>query len=444
LGHHADRLNAVLDRYFPEKRLFLRSDYGTRFVRLRPTAQAGLLIGAVGFLAWTAIATSIVAYNALGAESFREQVARERQHLEARMVELAAERDQRTVEAQAAHDRYAEAMDRVAAMQAILLATERQRAELEAGVETVQASLRERTRERDAARTQLVEYERDDANLELRATASRLGEFEQTLDVLMTALADTADQREAMTAMADTAHLKAQHLALEYRLIQDRNHRIFSQLEEAVEQAMSPLERMFRNAGLPPERILQQVRAGYQTRSASLMPISISTSGTLDPGGDEARANSVLSALEEINTFRIAAQRTPFAMPVQSRVRQTSGFGNRRDPRTGRPRQHNGVDWAGPQGTAILATGAGRVTFAGRRGGYGNLVIVQHDFGIETYYAHLHRIDVNVGQKVSRGDRLGGMGTTGRSTGVHLHYEIRIGGQPINPMNYIRAAQNVF
>jgi hypothetical protein len=444
LGHHVDRLNTALDRHLPEKRLFLRSDYGTRFVRLRPVTQIGIMAGAAAMFIWMAVATSIVVFNALGAESFREQVARERQHFEARLGELAAERDQRAVEAQAAHDRYAEAMDRVATMQGMLLATERKRAELEAGVETVQASLRERTRERDAARTQLSEYERDDANIELRATAARMTEFEQTLDVLMAALSYTATERETMGAMAENAHLQAQHLAMEYRLIQDRNHRIFSQLEEAVEQAIEPLESLFRNAGLPPERILQQVRSGYQTRSASLMPISISTSGTLDPGSDEARANSVLSALEEINTFRIAAQRTPFAMPVRASVRQTSGFGTRRDPRNGRQRMHNGVDWAGPRGTPILSTGAGRVTFAGRRGGYGNLVIVEHDFGIETYYAHLHTIDAKVGQRVSRGDRLGGMGTTGRSTGVHLHYEIRVGGRPINPMNYIRAAQNVF
>jgi len=444
LGHHVDRLNAALGRYLPEKRLFLRSDFGTRFLRISPTAQAGILSGAAAFFVWTIISTSIVAFNAMGAESLREQVARERHHFETRLGELAYERDRRAVEAQAAHDRYAQAMDRVASMQAMLLSSERQRAELETGIEAVQRSLRERTRERDAARVQLAEYENEDATTELRVAADRLTEFEQTLDFLMSALADTATERETMSVLAENAHLQAQHLALEYRLIQDRNHRIFSQLEEAVEEAIAPLERMFRSAGLPPERILQQVRSGYQTRSAALMPISISTSGTLDPGGDEARANSVLGALEEINTFRIAAQRTPFAMPIRASVRQTSGFGTRRDPRTGRQRQHNGVDWAGPQGTPILSTGAGRVKFAGRQGGYGNLVIVQHDFGLETYYAHLHRIDVNVGQRVSRGDRLGGMGTTGRSTGVHLHYEIRVGGRPINPMSYIRAAQNVF
>jgi len=444
LRHWTDRINAALERYLPEKRLFLRSEDSTRFVRLRALPQAVIIGGTTAFVAWTIIASSIVFMEVIGSTDLREQTRREQIYFERRLSELAAERDRSAAEAQAAHDRYAEAMDRVAAMQGALLTTEQRRAELETGIETLQGNLRERMRERDSARNRLAEIERTSTSEELIQTAARLSEVEQTLDFLVNALSDTAQERESVMALAESASQQVEHLALEYRLIQDRNHRIFSQLEQAVEVSMLPLERMFRAAGLPPEQLLQQVRAGYQNRSASLMPISISTSGTLDPQGDEARANGVIAALDEINMYRIAAQRTPFAMPVRAGVRQTSGFGTRRDPRTGGRRMHNGVDWAGPQGTAILSTGAGTVTHAGRQGGYGNLVIVRHDFGIETYYAHLHTINVNVGQRVSRGDRIGGMGTTGRSTGVHLHYEIRVGGRPINPMTYIRAAQNVF
>ncbi|MCC5971994.1 MAG: peptidoglycan DD-metalloendopeptidase family protein [Pararhodobacter sp.] len=444
MRHWTDRINAALERYLPEKRLFLRSEDTTRFVRLRPVSQAVIVSGATALVAWTIIASSIVFMEAIGSTDLREQTLREQVYFERRLTELAAERDRSVEEAQAAHDRYAEAMNRVAAMQSSLLASEQRRAELESGIETLQGSLRERLRERDTARSRLAEVERTSTSDELLETAGRLAEVEQTLDFLMNALSDTAQEREAVMAMADSAVQQVDHLALENRLIQDRNHRIFTQLEQAVEVSMLPLERMFRAAGLQPDQLLQQVRSGYQDRTASLMPISISTSGTLDPQSDEARANGVIAALEEINLYRLAAQRTPFAMPVRAGVRQTSGFGTRRDPRTGGRRMHNGVDWAGPQGTPILSTGAGTVTHAGRQGGYGNLVIVRHDFGIETYYAHLHTINVNVGQRLSRGDRIGGMGTTGRSTGVHLHYEIRVGGRPINPMTYIRAAQNVF
>jgi murein DD-endopeptidase MepM/ murein hydrolase activator NlpD len=84
------------------------------------------------------------------------------------------------------------------------------------------------------------------------------------------------------------------------------------------------------------------------------------------------------------------------------------------------------------------------VTHAGWSSGYGNLVKIQHEFGIETRYAHQSKIRVKVGQRVSRGERIGDMGNTGRSTGTHLHYEVRIGGNPVNPMTYIKAARDVF
>jgi murein DD-endopeptidase MepM/ murein hydrolase activator NlpD len=105
---------------------------------------------------------------------------------------------------------------------------------------------------------------------------------------------------------------------------------------------------------------------------------------------------------------------------------------------------HEGHDWAGATGTPIHATADGVVVHAGRQSGYGNLVKIKHDFGFETRYAHLSRIRVNVGERVSRGERIGDMGNTGRSTGTHLHYEIRIGGAAINPMKYIKAARDVF
>ena len=107
-------------------------------------------------------------------------------------------------------------------------------------------------------------------------------------------------------------------------------------------------------------------------------------------------------------------------------------------------RMHNGSDFAGPTGTPIYTTADGVVTYAGWQSGYGRLVKIQHEFGIETRYAHMSRIRVVEGQRVSRGDRIGDMGNTGRSTGTHLHYEVRIGGRPVNPMKFIKAGRDVF
>ena len=131
-------------------------------------------------------------------------------------------------------------------------------------------------------------------------------------------------------------------------------------------------------------------------------------------------------------------QKIPFAHPLNENFQYTSGFGPRWVT------MHYGTDMAAKHGSAILATADGVINFAGWEKGYGKLIKIKHDFGYETRYAHLSKISVSVGQRISQGDRIGKMGNTGRSTGTHLHYEIRRNGKPINPMKYIRARQNVF
>ena len=105
---------------------------------------------------------------------------------------------------------------------------------------------------------------------------------------------------------------------------------------------------------------------------------------------------------------------------------------------------HSGVDFAGAHGTDIFATADGVVSFEGWKSGYGRMVIIKHAFGIETVYAHNTRNRVKKGQRVSRGDHIADMGSTGRSTGTHLHYEIRVNKTAVNPMTYIQAARDVF
>ncbi|MFN3863651.1 MAG: peptidoglycan DD-metalloendopeptidase family protein [Erythrobacter sp.] len=121
----------------------------------------------------------------------------------------------------------------------------------------------------------------------------------------------------------------------------------------------------------------------------------------------------------------------------------TSGFGYRRDPFNGRAAMHSGIDFKGPIGWPIFAAADGRVTFAGRRGGYGNTVEVTHPNGLLTRYAHLSRIDVRPGQMVEAGATLGGLGSTGRSTGPHLHFEVRISDRAINPRPFLETAPDV-
>lgn len=437
-----DYLNATFERRFPDRRLFIRSDTETRFIRLTPLAQVVGLSGSALVLGWTIIATAILLIDSVGAGTLREQAKREQFMYEARLNVMAAERDRRAEEARSAQERFNVALERISEMQSALLASEERRKEMETGIEVVQATLRRTIRERDSARTELHELTSVEASAE--AAIDRRRDNEATLSFLTEALEHTAQERDGMASIAMQLRRETEHLALEKRLMEDRNNLIFTQLERAVSVSMEPLERVLRDAGLPPQQILQQVRNGYARDEDRLTSVTVSTRGTFDDDPEQDRVNEILAGLDRINLYRIAAEKAPFAEPVRGNVRFTSGFGQRRNPVTGRMAMHSGVDFAGPSGTPILSTSDGVVVRAGWYGGYGNAVVIRHAFGIETLYAHLSRVDVKEGQSVSRGDRIGGMGTTGQSTGVHLHYEVRIGGDAVNPMTYIRAARNVF
>jgi murein DD-endopeptidase MepM/ murein hydrolase activator NlpD len=438
------RLNAALERYFPERRLFLKSDVETRFIRLRPATQLVAITGTTLVFSWTVIATAVLLMDWIGSGSARDQAVRQQANYETRLNALSADRDARAAEAHAAQERFNLALAEVSAMQGRLLSSEDRRRELETGIEVIQSTLRRTMHERDAARgevqTLVAEANGGDTS---RNAGVGPEELAATVAFLTEALTDTAGARERSAEVADQARHEAEELALELRLIEERNERIFAQLEEAVTVSLDPLDKMFRSAGLEPDRILEEVRRGYSGQGGPLTPISLSTKGS-GPEPDALRANSILERLDEMNLYRIAVQKAPFAMPVQGAFRFTSGFGNRRDPKGAGNRMHEGTDFAGATGTPIVATADGVVTHAGWQGGYGRLVKIQHAFGIETRYAHMSQIRVKSGDRVSRGDRIGDMGNTGRSTGTHLHYEIRLGATATNPMTYIRAARDVF
>ena len=115
----------------------------------------------------------------------------------------------------------------------------------------------------------------------------------------------------------------------------------------------------------------------------------------------------------------------------------TSGFGVRKSPIGGRVKMHEGLDVANHPGTPVKATAFGTIKFAGRKPGYGRTVVIDHGYGLETWYGHNRVITVKKGDKVTRGDRIAQMGSSGRSTGPHVHYEVRVHGIPVDPLSYI-------
>jgi len=439
------RINGVVGRYFPEQRLFLKSDTDTRFIRLPPMTQAIAVTGAGLFLGWTILATSILLMESISAGSGREQAQRQQVLYEARLNALSADRDLRAEEAVRAQERFNLALKEVSDMQARLLASEDGRREMETGVDVIQSTLRRTIKERDEARgaQETLTASLQEQTGSGQTVAGRERDASSTVEILAEALSGTAEQRDSMAVVAMAAREQTDVLAGQKRALEAKNDVIFTKLEEAVSISMGPLDKMFRSAGMSPDDLLRTVKRGYSGQGGPLTPFSLSTKGeTLS--NDEIRANAILQGLDRMNLYRLAAAKSPFATPIKSAFRFTSGFGYRRDPKGAGTRMHTGTDFAAAYGTPIYATADGVVTYAGWNSGYGRQVKIQHEFGIETSYAHQSNIRVKVGQRVSRGDRIGDMGNSGRSTGTHLHYEVRIGGKPVNPMTFIKAATDVF
>jgi murein DD-endopeptidase MepM/ murein hydrolase activator NlpD len=161
------------------------------------------------------------------------------------------------------------------------------------------------------------------------------------------------------------------------------------------------------------------------------------------PAVDNAdpRFRELFTTWRQLDQLEQGVAAIPSAMPLHNSVNFTSGFGIRSDPFRGRAAMHAGIDLAGPMGTPIYATADGIV---GRsewnNGGYGNLVEIDHGQGIQTRYGHLSQRIAQAGQRVHRGDLIGLMGSTGRSTGSHLHYEVRIDGRAVNPTPFLQSS----
>lgn len=413
------RLNAALEQILPEKRILLKSEKTTRVIHLRPMTQLGFIGGTTLLVGWAIVSGALLAYDRIGS-NFDLNSESSRSAFETRLAAVAGERDARANEATEAQLRFAVALDQVSKYQTELLAAQQQNRELAAGLDAMQQKLG-------------------------IAMAAMPGAGEATgpeMDLALNALNDklrvTAEAREAAEATARLAKAEAATAKAEQEQLVARNEEIFTQIEDAALAAALPYEEMLAGLNLNTDSLLSTVDAEYSGQGGPLTQATVSTSGNAAISETEARAKEIVVSLDQVNRYRIASNMLPLDMPVKSAFRYTSGFGSRWG------RAHKGVDLAGPVGTPILATGDGTVKFAGRQSGYGNIIIVEHALGTETRYAHLSKIRVQAGQKVSRGSQIGDMGNTGRSTGPHLHYEVRVNGEAVNPMSFIKAAQNVF
>ncbi len=436
------RLNGLLAGVFPEKRIFIQSENSTRYVRFSPLTQMALSTGLMAFIGWTAVSTTTMAINFIAADARGSQAQAVREAYETRLGELAAERDTRAAEARSAQARFETAMDQISRQQTEIIGAIEHTRELDIALDLTRNQLRETVADRDRAIFANARL-RAEANAKEEAISGASGEdLDETLRTVSEALADTSGERDA--ADAERAKLAAQvaELRLRAEVTEQREKEMMGEIEQAVALSFGPMRKVFANANIDVDGLINKIRGDYSGEGGPETPAVVSTRNYDD--GISNQFDSVMVDIDRMNLMRIAAGKVPLAIPVRDTFRFTSGFGIRRDPKGAGRRMHAGVDFAAPKGTPIYATADGVVVAAERESGYGNVVRIRHELGFETVYAHQSRIRVQVGQKVSRGERIGDMGSTGRSTGVHLHYEVHLNGRPVNPMTYLEAARDVF
>ncbi len=429
---------------FGEKRIFIRTGESMRYARVSRRAQIAMALGCAAALGWTVFATASLGVLLAERDAQDARMASLRSGYETRIDTLERRGDALEKTLTEVRGRASDLSREVTSQQIRLLDAQETERELTISVQALRAKLRDAVIRRDAAqraaqamRTGLEEARR------------RMSRVETTEEDWTSAMASISDALDAAVTSRDEALSATQELSAELADLQDQirrdreaRDRLYAQLEDAVRVGLGSVEGALTRAGLNVDDLAERVRAEYSGEGGPFIPVS-QTAGVEAAGADVARVAALITGLERLNLMQVAATRLPLATPVRSAFRFTSGFGVRRDPKNGRHRMHAGVDFAAGRGTPIYATGDGVVTFAGWQTGYGRVVKIQHAFGFETVYAHMNKIRIKKGERVARGDRIGDMGNSGRSTGVHLHYEVRNGGKPINPLRYIEAARNV-
>jgi len=217
--------------------------------------------------------------------------------------------------------------------------------------------------------------------------------------------------------------------------VEARQIRFAEKMTKVAQARTLKAEAAIRQFGLNPEVLARQAR---NAQGGLFEPFF----GKGKKDVRDPRFLKLAAALGRMDAMERALAAIPTAMPAASMM-MSSGFGYRSDPFTGGGAMHAGLDFKGPVGTPILAAAKGKVVLAGFSGGYGNTIEIRHANGLVTRYAHLSGLNVRPGQMVDRGVQIGRMGSTGRSTGSHLHFEVRQNGQAINPRKFLEANPDV-
>ncbi|GIK50566.1 MAG: M23 family metallopeptidase [Hyphomonadaceae bacterium] len=405
MSQFGSRARAFFDRAFPERQIYHRSGGTVRYVSLSPGKQALLALSAVGLAGWCVYATANTLLEGPQATASNAEVERER----------------------AKYDRWLnESRAQAAAAQALLEERTRQFDRATQDFESRHEVLRS-----------LLEYAGGNG---VQLAATRPIERDGAR-IIMAASIDEAEPRQSRAVTAEPYQVQTVGFRARTERLESDQERTLSELEDSVVEQSETVRGVLRLTGVS----MTSLTGGEEEVGGPLVPqdfVAYLRDSGLNPAFAE-RVAQVAARVTEARRLSDVANATPLAPPVAVDYRETSGYGGRVDPFTGRPAFHSGLDLAAFERAPVVATSPGTVVYAGTRSGYGYTVEIDHGHGFKTRYAHLRDIQVRTGERVAIGQRVGSMGSTGRSTATHLHYEVWFRGRAVDPVNFLRAGRHV-
>lgn len=444
--------------YFPERQLYHRCHGSVQFMTLSAPAQVGLLVITLGFLSWVAYAS----VNAM----FKDQIiaAKERRFTQMQLMydsqlhEMQSAYEELTIELANLQTRFTDATSELESKHKHLETLVQRREAINKSISNLEKRLAFMN-DGSAETVQLADKndllmsvtEMEPAARESKKSGSFIaGAFASMASALSLPEASPEEVGRPMTAL----DMETSKIAGRMTSLGSAQSEFVYVLEEQTLEALHKLESIVRVTGLDVDHVLKKFHRSDTGQDGEEIGtggpvISLAESrNLLADRNNDSEFNKHLyrlaSHVERLSSLESALHTLPLAAPIDPSARMTSPFGRRKDPYTGRPAFHSGLDMVGPYKMPVHATSPGKVTYAGRRGPYGRLVEIDHGHGLKTRYAHLYRIKVKKGDHVGLQDVIGLLGSSGRSTGPHLHYEVWFNGKVRDPAKFFKAGRYVF
>jgi len=378
-------------------------------------------------------------------ESALAQMGAARQELEGSVALLSEELDGSKIARQALTDERARLTGRVAGLEQNLGATQAEREMLKQHIAGLDDSL-----ETANGQTARIEGQRDLLGRRVAKLEQTLGATEGERETLKARVAGLDDS--LLTANGQTARVEEQRDLLELRVggleqqivdLRDAGVGVIERLSERTRLSLEVIEKTVAMTGLDVDSLIAQIDHSDLGQGGPFVPAGSDVASFAPSTQLGNTVNLLEDKLNRWSALRVLLASLPLTSPLDQ-YRISSGFGSRKDPVNGRKARHRAVDFAAPSGASIYTTAPGKVVFAGWRGRYGRTIEIDHGHGIRTRYAHLRKILVKVGDQVDHRQKIGLVGSSGRSTGPHVHYEVRYKNKARNPMKFLKAGRYVF